>query len=149
VADFGLSKPLNRNNLNNSSFSRIRGTRGYMAPEWVFNLQITSKVDVYSYGIVVLEMITGRSPMIGVQDTEPGAESHERLATWVREKRRKAPEGASWVEQIVDPTLGSDYNVKQLEILAKVALDCVEEEKDVRPSMSQVVERLQSHEHGS
>ncbi|KAL9289868.1 hypothetical protein ACSQ67_024374 [Phaseolus vulgaris] len=84
-----------------------------------------------------------------VQDTEPGAESHERLATWVREKRRKAPEGASWVEQIVDPTLGSDYNVKQLEILAKVALDCVEEEKDVRPSMSQVVERLQSHEHGS
>ncbi|BAT97842.1 hypothetical protein LR48_Vigan11g043600 [Vigna angularis] len=150
VADFGLSKPLNRNNLNNSSFSRIRGTRGYMAPEWVFNLQITSKVDVYSYGIVVLEMITGRSPMIGVQVTEPGQDSHnERLATWVREKRRKTPEGTSWVEQIVDPTLGSDYNVKKMEILATVALECVEEEKDVRPSMSQVVERLQNHEHGS
>ncbi|XP_020213190.1 putative receptor protein kinase ZmPK1 [Cajanus cajan] len=147
VADFGLSKPLNRNNLNNSSFSRIRGTRGYMAPEWVFNLQITSKVDVYSYGIVVLEMISGRSPMTGVQVTELGAESHnERLATWVREKRKKAAEGACWVEQIVDPTLGSDYDMKQMEILATVALECVEEEKDVRPSMSQVVERLQSHD---
>ncbi|TKY63817.1 putative receptor protein kinase ZmPK1 [Spatholobus suberectus] len=147
VADFGLSKPLNRNNLNNSSFSRIRGTRGYMAPEWVFNLQITSKVDVYSYGIVVLEMITGRSPMTGVQVTELGVESNnERLATWVKEKRRKVPEVACWVEQIVDPTLGSDYDMKQMEILATVALECVEEEKDVRPSMSQVIERLQSHD---
>ncbi|TKY68987.1 putative receptor protein kinase ZmPK1 [Spatholobus suberectus] len=70
VADFGLSKLLNRSNLDNSSFSRIRGTRGYMAPEWVFNLPITSKVDVYSYGIVVLEMITERSPTTGIQITE-------------------------------------------------------------------------------
>ena len=58
VADFGLSKLQNRGILKNSSFSNIRGTRGYMAPEWVFNLPITSKVDVYSYGIVVLEMVT-------------------------------------------------------------------------------------------
>ncbi|XP_027336171.1 putative receptor protein kinase ZmPK1 [Abrus precatorius] len=150
VADFGLSKPLDRNTLNHSSFSRIRGTRGYMAPEWVFNMQITSKVDVFSYGIVVLEMITGRSPTTGVQITELGAESHhERLSTWVREKRRKASQVASWVKQIVDPSLGSNYDVNQLEILATVALECVEEEKDVRPSMSQVAERLQSHEHDS
>ena len=50
------------------------------------------------------------------------------------------------MEQIVDPTLGSDYDVEQMEILTTVALECVEEEKDVRPSMSQVVERLQSHD---
>lgn len=49
VADFGLSKLLNRGGLNNSSFSRIRGTRGYVAPGWVYgNLPITPKVDVYS-----------------------------------------------------------------------------------------------------
>ncbi|XP_027337604.1 putative receptor protein kinase ZmPK1 [Abrus precatorius] len=152
VADFGLSKLLNRNNLNNSSFSRIRGTRGYMAPEWVFNLPITSKVDVYSYGIVVLEMITGKSPTTGVQITEIGTESHhhERLVTWVRDKRRTGSEMASsWVDQIVDPALGSNYDVNKMEILATVALECVEEQKDERPSMSQVAERLQSHEHDS
>ncbi|RDX63294.1 putative receptor protein kinase ZmPK1, partial [Mucuna pruriens] len=154
VADFGLSKLLNRNNIDNSTFSRIRGTRGYMAPEWVFNLAITSKVDVYSYGIVVLEMITGRSPTEGVQITELEAESHhhERLVTWVREKRRKGmglEVGSSWVDQIVDPALGSNYDMSEMEILTTVALECVEEEKDVRPSMSQVAERLLSHGHNS
>ncbi|KAJ1384536.1 Serine/threonine-protein kinase, active site [Sesbania bispinosa] len=147
VADFGLSMLLHRNNVNKSSFSRIRGTRGYMAPEWVFNLPITSKVDVYSYGIVLLEIITGRSPTTGVQITDGTESHHERLVTWVREKKRKGSEGASWVEQIVDPALGSNYDMNRMETLATVALDCVEEEKDLRPSMSQVAERLQSHEH--
>ncbi|RDX86898.1 putative receptor protein kinase ZmPK1, partial [Mucuna pruriens] len=149
VADFGLSKLLNRNNLNNSSFSRVRGTRGYMAPEWVFNLAITSKVDVYSYGIVVLEMITGRSPTAGIQITE-SHHHHERLVTWVREKRMKGSEvGSSWVDQIVDPALGSNYDMNEMEILVTVALECVEEEKNARPTMSQVAEKLQSHEHHS
>jgi serine/threonine protein kinase len=140
VADFGLSKLLNRDDLDNSNFSRIRGTRGYMAPEWVFNLQITSKVDVYSYGVVVLEMITGKSPTTDIQIKEELC--HERLVTWVRENRRKGLEDGCWVEQIVDPKLGSNYDVKKMETLANVALDCVADDKDVRPTMSQVVERL-------
>jgi len=53
VADFGLSKLFNRGALETSIFSKIRGIRGHMALEWVFNLPITSKVDVYSYGMVV------------------------------------------------------------------------------------------------
>jgi len=140
VADFGLSKLLNRDDLDNSNFSRIRGTRGYMAPEWVFNMQITSKVDVYSYGVVVLEIITGKGPNKDEEDF-----SDESLVTWVREKRRKGSEFGGWVEQIVDPTLGSNYDAKRMETLVNVALDCVAEEKDVRPTMSQVVERLPSH----
>ncbi|CAL5202596.1 unnamed protein product [Lathyrus oleraceus] len=145
VADFGLSKILNRDGRDNSKFSRIRGTRGYMAPEWVFNLQITSKVDVYSYGVVVLEMITGKSPTTKIQIKEELC--HERLITWVREKRRKGLEVGCWVEQIVDPKLGSSYDVEKMETLANMALDCVADEKNVRPTMSQVVERLLSNEH--
>lgn len=49
VADFALSKLLKRGELSDPSFSRIRGTRGYFAPEWVANQSITSKADVYSY----------------------------------------------------------------------------------------------------
>jgi serine/threonine protein kinase len=80
VADFGLSKLLSRSKIDHSSFSRMRGTRGYMAPEWVYNLPITSKVDVYSYGIVLLEMVTGKSP--NVMHTSLTAERQESIRGW-------------------------------------------------------------------
>ncbi|XP_028781001.1 putative receptor protein kinase ZmPK1 [Neltuma alba] len=154
VADFGLSKLKNRNDQNTQSFSMIRGTRGYMAPEWVFNLPITSKVDVYSYGIVILEMITGRSPMMMGNQSDEGEEAqHVRLVTWVREKKKNnnkttSEEVSSWVKQIIDPALISEFEVEKqkIETLANVALRCVKEDKDERPTMSQVVEMLQSQE---
>ncbi|KAK7292969.1 hypothetical protein RJT34_15828 [Clitoria ternatea] len=129
-----------RNNLNNLSISMIRGTRGYMAPEWVFNLPITSKVDVYSYGIVVLEMVTGKSPTS--VKTIDGEETYDgRLVAWVREKRSNT----LWVEQIIEPAIGQNYDKCKMEILTRVALDCVGEDKDSRPTMSQVVDLLQCH----
>ncbi|XP_057741592.1 putative receptor protein kinase ZmPK1 [Arachis stenosperma] len=144
VADFGLSKLLNRDVLNNDrNFSMIRGTRGYMAPEWVFNLAVTSKVDVYSYGIVLLEMITGKNPAADIQAINGDEPYNGRLVTWVREKKREC---ASWVEQIMDSALGSNYDENKMEILARVALDCIEEDNEQRPTMSQVVEMLQSQD---
>jgi len=153
VADFGLSKLQNRGDLNNSSFSRMRGTRGYMAPEWVFNLPITSKVDVYSYGIVVLEMVTGKSTIMGVHTIVAGVEAeHTRLVTWVREaKNREATTTTttSWIEDIIDPTKEGIWDMGKVKILVEVALQCVEEDKDARPTMSQVVKMLVHCENGS
>ncbi|KAJ7966569.1 Receptor protein kinase [Quillaja saponaria] len=146
VADFGLSKLLNRNDLNNHSLSRIRGTRGYMAPEWLFNSPVTSKVDVYSYGIVVLEIVTGKSPTMGVQTIDEGVEGQKRLVTWVREKKEGGSAVDSWVEQIMDPVLEGNYDVAKMETLAELALQCVEKEKDSRPTMRQVVEMLECHD---
>ncbi|XP_058764991.1 putative receptor protein kinase ZmPK1 [Vicia villosa] len=142
LADFGLSKLQNRNNLNNLSVSTIRGTRGYMAPEWIFNLPITSKVDVYSYGIVVLEMITGKSPTTGFKVLNGEKESVGRLVTWVRDKKGSS---VGWLEEIVDDEIGLGYDKSKMEMLAKVALDCVVDERDSRPTMSRVVEMLQYH----
>ncbi|KAI3522207.1 hypothetical protein L1887_11691 [Cichorium endivia] len=139
VADFGLSKLLDRDGSGNSEFTRARGTRGYMAPEWLFvNLPITSKVDVYSYGVVMLEMITGRSATGANQI----AVSEGRLDSWVREKIIASDGKNEWVEEILDSTVDGDYNMKRMEILIKVALQCCEEDKDARPTMSQVVNRL-------
>ncbi|KAL7245294.1 hypothetical protein ACSBR2_000585 [Camellia fascicularis] len=145
VADFGLSKLLNRGSSQNSSFSKIRGTRGYMAPEWVFNLPITSKVDVYSYGIVVLEMITGRSPT-GVRDAVEGEEVEgcERLETWVRKKLNGSE--ALWIEEIIDPVMMGGCERSKMENLVRVAVQCVEADTDARPTMREVVEMLFRHE---
>ncbi|KAI4313265.1 hypothetical protein L6164_026256 [Bauhinia variegata] len=143
VADFGLAKLLDRNAVKLSNFSRIRGTRGYMAPEWVFNLPITSKVDVYSYGVVVLEMITGKRATMDDRIMEEVDTQHRRLVTWVREKQKKGSAMTSWVEDILDPAIEGNYDVAKMEMLARVALQCVQEEKDERPTMNEVVEMLQ------
>ncbi|XP_040997882.1 putative receptor protein kinase ZmPK1 [Juglans microcarpa x Juglans regia] len=147
VADFGLSKLQSRGEPDNSSFSKMRGTRGYMAPEWVFNLPITSKVDVYSYGIVVLEMLTGKDVAKGVHAIDSGGEpQHKRLVSWVREKKNRVTSTKSWLEEIIDPRLEGKYESGKLETLIGVALQCAEEEKDARPSMRQVVEMLLAQE---
>ena len=61
-----------------------------MAPEWVFNLPITSKVDVYGYGIVVLEIMTRKGSSRSVHAIDDGGEAeHKRLVTWGRENMKK------------------------------------------------------------
>ncbi|GKD60996.1 S-locus glycoprotein domain-containing protein [Tanacetum coccineum] len=132
VADFGLSKLFNQAGIDNSVFSKIRGTRGYMAPEWVFNLPITSKVDVYSYGMVVLEMITGRSPT----SDDNQSEEQIRLVSWVRDESEKQ------IMDIMDPMIRDESEKDMVKHLLKVALQCVKEDKDARPSMSEVVNML-------
>ncbi|KAG2404872.1 putative receptor protein [Vigna angularis] len=67
-----------------------------------------------------------------------------RLVTWVKEKRSGTY--SSWLEQIIDPAIETNYNKFKMDLLVRVALACVEESKDLRPTMSQVVEMLQSHE---
>ncbi|KAL3734884.1 hypothetical protein ACJRO7_024115 [Eucalyptus globulus] len=143
VADFGLLKMLKREGLKDSGFSRIRGTRGYMAPEWIYNMPITSKVDVYSYGIVLLELVTGRSPTGGLANTEGGDENEsKRLTSWVRERKRIRVPMETWIKEIVDSRLTGEYDTRMVGVLVVVALQCVEEDRDARPTMRQVVEML-------
>ncbi|KAI3686875.1 hypothetical protein L1987_80564 [Smallanthus sonchifolius] len=144
VADFGLSKLFDRSTGEDSSFSRIRGTRGYMAPEWVFNLPITSKVDVYSYGVVVLQMITGKSPLQMQHISVEGSGRDQTLVEWVREKIRvdNESDNRAWIKEVVDSTTCGENDTSTLTKLVKIALQCAEDDRDARPSMSQVVNML-------
>ena len=146
VSDFGLSWLLNRGDVKYSGFSRIRGTRGYMAPEWVSNLPITSKADVYSYGIVLLELVTGRNPAMGVHSSidGEGVEDQGTLVTWVREQMKRATEAETWTgcPEMIDPALDGKYDIAEMLIFVTIALKCVQEDKDSRPTMGQVVEML-------
>ncbi|XP_049936687.1 putative receptor protein kinase ZmPK1 [Nymphaea colorata] len=139
VADFGLSQLSDRHGNNISKFSKVRGTRGYMAPEWILNLPITSKVDVYSYGILVLELMTGRNSTGSQQVGENGEVGNKKLVPWIREMVRM---NQNWVQEIVDPQLYGMYNSSSVEILIKVALQCIEKEMDGRPTLSQVVDSV-------
>ncbi|KAF2290038.1 hypothetical protein GH714_001128 [Hevea brasiliensis] len=109
VSDFGLSHPLKRDSHEISRLSRIRGTRGYIAPEWVLNLPITSKIDVYSYGMVLLEIVTGKSPIADIED--------RRLVSWVKEKIKEANDMDLMMEKIVDPKLAGKYDKTQMKFL--------------------------------
>ncbi|XP_035839733.1 putative receptor protein kinase ZmPK1 [Helianthus annuus] len=144
VADFGLSKLFQQGKTENFVFSRIRGTRGYMAPEWVFNLPVTSKVDVYSYGMVVLEMITGRSPTYDQPSDDNERLEQKRLVSWIKEKVHEASESLTetHITEIVNPMVTGEYEENQMNNLLKVALQCVDDDKDARPTMSEVVKML-------
>ncbi|KAA3467270.1 Apple-like protein [Gossypium australe] len=146
VTDFGLSWLLNRGDVKYSGFSRIRGTRGYMAPEWVSNHPITSKVDVYSHGIVVLVLVTGRNPGMGAHSSEDGegGEDQTSLVKWVKEQMKRSTEAETWTgcKDMLDPALEGKCDIDEMLILVTIALKCVQEDKDDRPTMGQVVEML-------
>lgn len=149
VADFGLSKLLKRDVFDNSSISKIRGTRGYMAPEWAVNHRITSKVDVYSYGVLVLQMITGKSPTMAVSDysddgsgSGSGRSKQKDLLKWISGEM----ENGSTIEYIADSRITGIYDLPRMETLVQVALQCVREDPNARPTMSQVVEMIDGNE---
>ncbi|CAH1454256.1 unnamed protein product [Lactuca virosa] len=142
VADFGLSKLFDRDRIVNLNFSTVRGTRGYMAPEWVFNLPITSKVDVFSYGVVILEMITGRSPAGKQQRINESGDREYALMEWVRDRIKEVDGSQFWVEEIVNSSIIGEYDRTTMENLVRIALKCADEDMKVRPSMKQVVNML-------
>lgn len=130
VSDFGLAKLMNREQSH--VFTTLRGTRGYLAPEWITNYAISEKSDVYSYGMVLLEIIGGRK---NYDPTESSEKSHFPTYAFkmMEEGRMKA---------ILDAKLNIKENDERILIAIKVALWCVQEDMQLRPSMARVVQML-------
>nr|XP_010921667.1 putative receptor protein kinase ZmPK1 [Elaeis guineensis] len=143
IADFGLAKLSKRGGVG-SDTSRIRGTRGYMAPEWTTNLPITAKVDVYSYGVVLLEMVKGSRVSNLMVDEEEEVEGMLKSFVWMLKGKLESGE-ESWVEEIVDSRLDGQFNCKQAEKLVEIVVSCLEEDRNKRPTMDSVVHTLLSY----
>ncbi|XP_052136673.1 putative receptor protein kinase ZmPK1 [Oryza glaberrima] len=144
ITDFGLSKLLNRDG-SGPDMSRIRGTRGYMAPEWVSSLPITEKVDVYSYGVVLLELVKGMRISDWVLDGKEGLEADVRsVVKMVVSKLESNME--SWVADLMDDRLHGEFNHLQARLLMQLAVSCLEEDKNKRPTMKYIVQMLISAE---
>ncbi|KAG6721634.1 hypothetical protein I3842_03G121300 [Carya illinoinensis] len=129
ISDFGLAKLLKPDQTR--TFTGIRGTRGYVAPEWHRKLPITVKADVYSYGIVLLEIICRRK---SVDWSLP--EDIAVLEDWAYHCFEAGNLG-----QLV----GRDDEVdkKQLERMVKLGLWCIQDEPSLRPSMKKVLLMLE------
>lgn len=143
IADFGLAKLSQRGGAG-SDFTKIRGTKGYMAPEWALNQPITAKVDVYAFGIVILEIVKGSRLSSWVVDDDEFDHEHEsQLRKFVRIVKRKIQSGEdSWVDKIVDQRLEGNFNKKQAVTLIEIGLSCVEQDRNKRPKMASVVQTL-------
>ena len=132
LTDFGLAKILDRD------FSRvlttIRGTRGYLAPEWISGEAITPKADVFSYGMLLFELISGRRNSSELLDDK----IEHYFPLWVSESLKEGKE----VLTLLDFRLKGKADKEELTRACKVACWCIQDDEKKRPNMSQVVQIL-------
>ncbi|KAE7998545.1 hypothetical protein FH972_003081 [Carpinus fangiana] len=132
VSDFGLARTAMDEESRHIS-TRVMGTFGYVAPEYAMTGHLLVKSDVYSYGVVLLELLSGRKPVDMSQP--PGQEN---LVAWAR-PLLTSKEG---LETIVDQSLGSDVPFDSVAKVAAIASMCVQPEVSHRPFMGEVVQAL-------
>ncbi|KAK3198573.1 hypothetical protein Dsin_021988 [Dipteronia sinensis] len=130
ISDFGLAKLDEEDNTHIST--RIAGTFGYMAPEYAMRGYLTDKADVYSFGIVALEIVSGRSNTSYRQK-----EDAFYLLDWALILKDEGK-----LMELVDPKLDSNFN-EEVMVMISVALQCSHVSPTVRPSMSTVVSMLE------
>ncbi|XP_059274548.1 G-type lectin S-receptor-like serine/threonine-protein kinase LECRK2 [Lycium ferocissimum] len=132
IADFGIAKLLGKDQTRTTT--KVRGTRGYIAPEWFRNTAITVKVDVYSFGILLLELICCRKSY--KQDV--ANENEMILAEWACDcyRRNELHLLAGDDEEAIEDTM-------RFEKLLMVAIWCIQENPALRPSMKNVILMLE------
>ncbi|KAH9293425.1 hypothetical protein KI387_041371, partial [Taxus chinensis] len=133
ISDFGIAKLMDKPLTVDSCSSLVMGTFGYIAPECVHTTRMSKKMDVYSYGVVLLELITRKKAL-----DSTFAEGMD-IVSWV--KSSNEGEGV-----VIDEGLGDQAveSVVKEEILGmiRIAMKCTEAKAEDRPSMRQVIEML-------
>ncbi|GAA0154109.1 transmembrane signal receptor [Lithospermum erythrorhizon] len=132
VSDFGLSKLAGEHEIGHVS-TQVKGTMGYLDPEYYMTQQLTEKSDVYSFGVLLLELITARNPI----------ENRKYIVTEVKQQMDTTKE-LYGLQGILDPKLDSSMTPKSLEKFVDLSLRCVENTGADRPSMSEVVKEIEN-----
>eukprot|EP01018_Ginkgo_biloba_P010221 Gb_33321 [translate_table: standard] len=127
ISDFGLAKWLPKQ-WTHHTITPIEGTFGYLAPEYFMHGIVDEKTDVFSFGVLLLELITGRLPINSSQQS---------LVMWAKpflECRN--------IQELVDPRLSDAYDVQQMNFMVLTAALCVQQVATLRPSMRHVLQLL-------
>ncbi|PON40425.1 GPCR kinase [Parasponia andersonii] len=129
ISDFGLAKLYDENKTHIST--RVAGTIGYLAPEYALRGRLTEKADVFGFGVVALEIVSGKP---NIYNTPDGEMIYLLESAWTLHENNES-------SGLVDPRLG-DFNEDEAIRLIQVALLCTQASATLRPSMSRVVAML-------
>ncbi|KAH0733365.1 hypothetical protein KY289_004553 [Solanum tuberosum] len=132
VADFGLSKTMCEPDKGYVS-TQVKGTMGYMDPEYYTTQQLTEKSDVYSFGVLLLELITARSPIV-------------RGKYIVKELRQAIDKSKDMynIDEFVDPAIPSNMTPISFRKFVDLAFTCLEDAGANRPTMAEVVKEIEN-----
>ncbi|KAG6790661.1 hypothetical protein POTOM_006824 [Populus tomentosa] len=130
ISDFGLAKLIPDNQTHVST--RVAGTLGYLAPEYAIRGKLTRKADLYSFGVLLLEIVSGRN---NTNTRLPVEEQYLLERTWELYERRE-------LVSLVDSSLNGDFNAEEACRFLKIGLLCTQDDPNLRPSMSTVVKML-------
>ncbi|XP_050375073.1 receptor-like cytosolic serine/threonine-protein kinase RBK2 isoform X2 [Argentina anserina] len=128
ISDFGLAKWL-PDQWTHHIVSKFEGTFGYLPPEFFMHGIVDEKTDVYAYGVLILELITGRQALDS---------SHKSLVMWAKPLLMR-----NNVKELADPSLADGYNMEQMKCLASIASMCLQQSSVNRPQMRQIVQVLE------
>ncbi|KAL3516580.1 hypothetical protein ACH5RR_023482 [Cinchona calisaya] len=131
ISDFGLAKLMISNQ--SKTLTAIRGTKGYVAPEWFKNTPVTAKVDVFSYGVLLLEIICCRKCIDMERQNEEVI-----LTEWVYDCYTRRT-----LHKLVEDDEEARSDMRQLEKMVMVAIWCIQEDPNVRPSVKMVLHMLE------
>ncbi|KAG9145210.1 hypothetical protein Leryth_008975 [Lithospermum erythrorhizon] len=135
VADFGLTK---LTEVGTSLQTRLVGTFGYMPPEYAQYGEISPKVDVYAFGVVLYELISGKEAIVKIN--EQVTESRGLVALF--EEAFNQPNFSEALKKLLDPGLGDDYSLDSITKMANLARACSHDNPQLRPSMRSIVVAL-------
>lgn len=127
VADFGFAKLVPEGVTHMTT--RVKGTLGYLAPEYAMWGKVSESCDVYSFGILLLELISARKPI----EKLPGGVKRD-IVQWATPLVQKGS-----YEQVADPRLKGKYERGQLKSMILIAMRCTDSNPENRPSMVEVV----------
>ncbi|CAM8906052.1 unnamed protein product [Rhodiola kirilowii] len=134
VADFGVAKLI----MSDESMSVIAGSYGYIAPEYAYTLQVDEKSDIYSFGVVLMEILSGKRSV----EVEFGEGNS--IVDWVRSRMKS--DGKEGIDHILDKNAGAGCSPvrEEMMLLLKIALLCTSRNPAERPSMRDVVSMLEA-----